>query len=167
MPPSRYKKIILLLVGLLVIGAFIYLIIVTYKESQPPLVSPPSSERTSPFGIKISGPAISEYSKTRPALPSNKEALKQRLVAPLGEAGVLLETSDFRIDYLSPDIFQVEIKTTSIASAKDNAVDWFKKKGFSEEDICKLPVTFYLSGEVVAKFKDSGLVFKPLPDFCE
>lgn len=100
-------------------------------------------------------------------LAPEKEEIRSDLVAPLGDAGVLTETSEFRIEYYSPDVFQVEIKTINIADARDKAIAWFKGKGFSEADICKLPVTFYLTPEVARKIEGSGVIFNTLPDFCQ
>lgn len=102
-------------------------------------------------------------------LSSEKIALKQKIVAPLGgSAGGIYETAGFRISYLpSPDIFQVEIKTAYISQAKEGTIEWFKKQGFTEADICALPVNFYLGGEAFEQYQGSGLVFNPLPDFCQ
>ena len=114
-------------------------------------------------------PVIQEFPESpleSKPLTLDKEEIKRQLTAPLGEAGVLTDGPDFRIDYIAPDFFQVEIKTTNIFDARENAVAWFKEKGFSEEDICKLPVTFYLDAEVARKLEGSGIVFNALPDFC-
>ncbi len=99
-------------------------------------------------------------------LASDKEAIKNRLISPLGEAGVLTENEDFRIEYYSPSLFQVVIKVVYVAEAKDKAINWFKKQGFSEKDICNLPVTFSLTPEVNQKLKGSGFIYSALPDFC-
>lgn len=104
--------------------------------------------------------------QSRPLTP-DKEEIKKQLTAPLGEAGTLTDGPDFRIDYIAPDIFQVEVKSINIADARDRAIAWFKDKGFSEEDICKLPVTFYLNAEVAQKLEGSGVIFNTLPDFCQ
>ncbi len=99
-------------------------------------------------------------------LTSDKEAIKNRLVSPLGEAGVLTENEDFRIEYYSPNLFQVVIKVVYVAEAKNKAINWFRKQGFSEKDICSLPVTFSLTPEVDQKLKGSGFIYSALPDFC-
>lgn len=99
-------------------------------------------------------------------LAPDKEALKNGLVSSLGEAGVLAENEDFRIEYYSPNLFQVVIKVVYVAEAKDRAINWFKKQGFSEKDICNLPVTFSLTPEVEQKLKGSGFIYSALPEFC-
>lgn len=100
-------------------------------------------------------------------LTQDKEDIKRQLTAPLGEAGILTDGPDFRIDYIAPDFFQVEIKSINIVDARDKAISWFKNKGFSEEDICRFPVTFYLNAEIVGKLEGSGVIFNTLPDFCQ
>ena len=99
-------------------------------------------------------------------LASDKEAIKNRLVSSLGEAGVLTENKDFRIEYYSPNLFQVVIKVVYVAEAEDKAINWFKERGFSEKDICDLPVTFSLTPEVDQKLEGSGFIYNALPDFC-
>lgn len=100
------------------------------------------------------------------ALAPDKEAIKSKLVSSLGEAGVLAENENLRIEYYSPNLFQVIIKVVYIAKAEEEAIDWFKKQGFSEKDICDLPVTFSLTPEVDQKLKGSGFIYNALPDFC-
>lgn len=100
-------------------------------------------------------------------LASNKEAIKNRLVSPLGEAGVLIENEDFRIEYYAPNLFQVVIKVVYVAEARDKAMSWFKQQGFNEKDICDLPVTFSLTPDVEQKLKGSGFIYNALPDFCQ
>lgn len=100
-------------------------------------------------------------------LASDKEAIKERLVAPLGEGGVLTENEDFRVEYYAPDFFQVVIKTTHVAEASGKAINWFKDQGFSEDDICKLPVTFSATPEVEQKLREGGSSYNALPDFCQ
>lgn len=109
---------------------------------------------------------VGEPIKNQP-LASEKETIKNRLVSSLGEAGVLIENENFRIEYYYPNLFQVVIKVVYIAEAKDEAINWFKKQGFSEKDICDLPVTFSLTPEVDQKLKGSGFIYSALPDFCQ
>jgi len=84
-----------------------------------------------------------------------------------GQAGTITDGPDYRIIYLpAGPLFQVEIKTTYIARAKDSAIQLFKNKGFSEEDICNLPVAFYLGPKPFKELEGSGVVVNPKPDFC-
>lgn len=147
---NRNRSIILisliLVAALAVLG---FLILRQDKENLPPAAQ---TETESQFAGK--------------PLPQDKETLKNQLVGHLGSGGTITETSDFNIHYFAPDIFQVEIKTTDVADAREEAITWFKSKGFNEEDICKLPVTFYLNAEVVGKLEGSGVIFNALPEFC-
>ena len=80
------------------------------------------------------------------------EAAKERLLAqlPNGQhSGNLYQSSIVSIDYVQgPDLFQVEVLTTNVAQAKAQAVAWFEQKGFSQEGICHLPLSFYLNFQV-------------------
>lgn len=95
--------------------------------------------------------------------------MKQKLIEPLGGPGPLYETADFRIGWLPPPIdrFDVTIKTTDFVSAKEETVVWLKAKGFTEQDICALPVVFNLAWEVQQELEGSGYTFNRFPDFCQ
>lgn len=81
-------------------------------------------------------------------------------------SGSPITTDEYRVDYLHDnDIFVVEILTTDIQKAKSDAVDWFKSQGFTQDGICKLPVTFYINFDVKQKLPP-GTVFNPLPNSC-
>ena len=149
------KAFLVILIALFILASVVVLVFVNQKGWE--------EEQDLTDGTSI---PVEEGSLKGKTLTPDKEAIKNRLVAPVGDAGVLAETSEFRIEYYSPDVFQVEIKVTNIADARDEAITWFKDKGFSEDDICKLPVTFYLNPEVVRKLEGSGVTFNTLPDFC-
>lgn len=113
---------------------------------------------------------MAERLVNKPELSAAGARLKQELVEPLGGAGTVYETDNFRIDWIpSPvDTFEAEIKTTDIVSAESQVVAWFKSKGFSETDICALPVVFYPSWEVKQELEGSGAVFNTsVPEFCQ
>jgi hypothetical protein len=83
-------------------------------------------------------------------------------------SGVIHETRNIRIDYTqSADLFQVEIITTDITEAKDEANTWFKEQGFSQEGICSLPVGYYVSYVVADQIRDSGIVVDSLGNSCK
>ncbi|MBI2506706.1 MAG: hypothetical protein HYW00_01025 [Candidatus Colwellbacteria bacterium] len=162
------KKIIFVFVLVLVISISFFIFFIGRREKVPEITN--QTSQTSPYtgGIKTGGPPLDEYISQRPPLSPEKQKLKEKLVAPLGGAGSFVIAPEYRIDYLpAPDIFEVEIKDTNIDDVKNRVIAWFKQQGFNEEDICNLPVTFYLSGEVVQQYEGSGLVFYPIPDFCQ
>ena len=154
------KRILIVIIPLLIIlvSLGIYFLLRSSVEEKPPLKELPKTE----------SPAEQAISNREP-LPPNKEEIKQLLLQPLkGGAGTISEGAQFKVDYLLAfDVFEVGIKTTNIFQAKEGAITWFKEKGFNEKDICNLPVTFYLVSGVAQEYRGSGLIFNPLPDFCE
>src|SRR3989344_3580635 len=152
----EHRKLIIIFFVVLAIALLVYLaikLVQREKEGEEPL----DDERF-----------LENRIKNKPVLSPAKEELKRDLTEPLGGPGTLYETTDIRIDWLpSVNLFQVEIKTIDIFTAKGVAIDWFKTKGFAEEDICALPVMFYLNWEVAQELEGSGLIFDPLPDFCQ
>jgi len=149
---SRNKLILALIILLVILGGYLLYRFLTDEQ------------------IIEEAPVSQEFPESplesKPLIP-DKEEIKRQLTAPLGEAGVLTDGPDFRIDYIAPDFFQVEIKTTNIVGARESAIAWFKSKGFNEEDICRLPVTFYLNAEVARELGGSGVILNTLPDFCQ
>lgn len=87
---------------------------------------------------------------------------------PAGKtSGVLYSTPTIIIDYTSGvDLFQVEILTTNIESAKDEGVKWFREQGISQKGICDLPVDFYLNWEVANELRGKNITFSPLAEGC-
>ena len=151
---GRSKKIILIaIVVLTAAGATGYFLIRSPDEKEPVTLLPPPEET-----YIVQGP-----------LSPEKERIRQALIAPLnGKAGPIKETDNYRIAYLpAGPLFQVEIKTTHVAQAKEEALQFFKNKGFNEQDICNLPVSFYLGPEPSEKLKGSGVEVPPKPDFCQ
>jgi hypothetical protein len=100
------------------------------------------------------------------------EEIKQKLVAPLGgRAGTLFENEEVRIDYIPPidpfpDIFSIEIFIEDSTRAKQTAVEWFSEQGFSDKDICELPISFFLSNDVRWAYIRQERVFDPLLEDC-
>jgi hypothetical protein len=83
------------------------------------------------------------------------------------QSGIIHQTNTITIDYTkSPDLFQVEIFTTSINSAKNEANTWFLSQGMSQQGICDLPVDFYLSWDVVEKLYGRYISFSPMAPGC-
>ena len=153
------KKIvtIIIIAALILVSLGIYLLLRPSVEEKPP-GELPKNESSAEQAIL-----------NREPLSPEKEKIKQSLLRSLkGDAGTISEGPQFKVDHLPAfDVFEVGIKTTDIFQAKENAVIWFKEQGFNESDICNLPVTFYLVSEIAKEYEGSGLVFNPLPDFCQ
>lgn len=150
---QRYKKLILVLIAILSILIILVILSLVKKEEGEEIVIPSPPEETNII---------------KSSLSSEKEKIRQALIAPLGgEPGTITDGPDYRIDYLpAGEVFQIEIKTTYIARARDEAIAFFRGKGFNEEDICNLPVAFYLGPEPFKELEGSGVVVNPKPDFC-
>ncbi len=148
---SRRYKIILVSIAILLVAFTVYLF--SRRSEEEVVILPPPEETNI-----VQGPLAPE-----------KEKLRQELIAPLGGApGEITDGPDYRISYLSAGpVFQIEIKTTYIARAKEGAIQFFKNKGFDEQDICNLPVAFYLGPEPFRELEGSGVVVSPKPDFCQ
>ncbi|MGH7203961.1 MAG: hypothetical protein ACREHC_05955 [Candidatus Levyibacteriota bacterium] len=87
---------------------------------------------------------------------------------PTGQqSGALYYNSDISIEYIhSADLFQVEILTTDIKSAKDEANMWLRSHGLSQQAICTLPVEFYLNYGIANQLRQSNITFSPLGNGC-
>lgn len=104
----------------------------------------------------------------RQPLSPEGEIAKQKLTANLGNtSGRVFANSNVTIDYVSsPDLFQAEILSSNIASAKQDALNFMLAQGFSPSDVCYLPLSFYLNFKVASGLKNSNIIFNPLPEGC-
>jgi hypothetical protein len=106
----------------------------------------------------------------RPSISNDDAFAKAKILAqlPAGrKSGILYETSNVRIDYVSSaDLFQVEILTTDIPQAKAEADIWFRAQGASQQGICDYPVMFYLSWNIMNALRGSSVEFSPVGNGC-
>ncbi len=113
---------------------------------------------------------IVAYVKDRQPLSDTDRLAKAKMLALLPEAqmsGVIHETQNIRIDYTkSADVFQVEILTTDVPAAKNEANIWLRTRGLSQEAICKLPIGFYLNYDIANELRGTGYVFNPQGNGC-
>jgi hypothetical protein len=85
------------------------------------------------------------FQKRKPLSPSDEKAKEAMLtLLPEGKtSGFLYESPQVLIAYLGPlNDLNVEILTADISAAKQEAIDWFVKQGFSLNALCDLPVSF-------------------------
>lgn len=81
--------------------------------------------------------------------------------------GTVYASKNINIYYVqSLDLFDVDILTIDVASAKQEAENWFKQQGMSQQGICDLPLGFYLSGDSANILDNGNFIFNPLPDGC-
>lgn len=84
-------------------------------------------------------------------------------------SGNLYISNNIKIDYTygNTDVWEVEVLSTDISSAKDEAVKWFLDQGFSQDFICNYPVEFYLNIDISQELSSSGVIFNPLAPGCQ
>ena len=108
--------------------------------------------------------------ENRKALSEQDAAAKIQILKflPTGQkSGVIYESPNIRIDYTNgADLFQVEILTTKLNSAKEEGNKWFRDQGISQQGICDLPIDFYLSWEVAQVLQGKYVSFNPLAPGC-
>ncbi len=170
--------VIIFAATLLIIIILIAFFALTANLSQKPLVPTPTP---SPTPVALNGEPPVLYDKTaedklldviqkRPPLSSADSFAKANILSllPAGkQSGILYETNIIRIDYThSADIFQVEILTTDIQAAKNEANLWFRSHGVSQQGICIYPVSFYLNSDVAAMLRPTKIIFNPLANGC-
>lgn len=181
---SEHTLVALLLLGLLVlIPLNIYVFVKTQGAKNDTLNQAPSPTFIiHPTITSVISPTITvsssenaqerllEKIKKRAPLSQKDRDAKTKILTllPQGErSGVLHRSSNIIIDYTySANIFQVEILTKDVASAKNEAVLWFKNYGMSQEGICNLPLSFYLNFDVKNSMPDEERSFDPLPPGC-
>lgn len=101
------------------------------------------------------------------SLPKEVKDLKAKLIGKTikNNNGDLLiyQSQNFYIEYISsPQVFFVKILKDAEKS-KLEAQNWFKEQGAKQEDLCTLPVRFFLSTIEVRK---ENLKFSSLPEGC-
>jgi hypothetical protein len=108
--------------------------------------------------------------KERKSLSQSDMVAKATILAqlPAGQqSGILYTTPLMQIEYIhSADLFQVEILTTDLKSAKNAANVWFRARGISQEAICTLPVEFYLNYDIAKQLRQTNIIFSPLGNGC-
>jgi hypothetical protein len=112
-----------------------------------------------------------EKIKNKTPLSQNDQSAKSKILALLPEeqvSGIIYKSPNIIIDYTySADAIEVEITTTNIDQAKQEAIDWFTEQGLSIDAICNMPVDFYLNYKIAESLRNSNTVFSPLAPQCK
>ena len=113
-----------------------------------------------------------EKVENRAPLSESDETAKAKTLSllPKGEkSGTLYSTKTIIITYVSgkTDNFLVEILTEDIQGAKEEGVQWFRNRGFSQQFICDYPVEFYLNFDLKTQLRETETIFSPLPPKCQ
>lgn len=169
----------------IVIGVIVILILIVYvvvsfyrrpsRPNTPGLVFPtPMPQQQTQRGTsrvqydnKKSSDLLSKLAN-RQVLSDAGQNTKQRLKATLKlGAGTLYSSPNVTVGYLSAtDQFQGQILSFDVKRAKQEAVNWMITQGFTKDDVCKLPLSFYLSSDATTQLTKTNYVFSPLPDGC-
>ena len=143
------KKILL---SLSIIAAIVLLMLFSIKSLQRPDVD----ENTGTKADYIEpSKDITKALEKKDGLSQEGQEAKRRLVSGLnGEAGIILESTQFRIEYYPPlnnlkERFVVTIKTSNFEPTKELVRDWLLSKGFSQNDVCELPMAFYPGPDIL------------------
>lgn len=109
-----------------------------------------------------------QNAKTRQQLSASDVTAKNKLISLLpNDSLTIYQDSQVSIDYIqSADLFQGEIRSKDIQSAKADAVSFFQKQGMSQQGLCVLPLMFYLNANTAEQLRNTGVIFNPLPDGC-
>jgi hypothetical protein len=105
----------------------------------------------------------------RNILSAQGKLIKKNLVASLGgKAGVLIKSESMEIGYLPPpsERIKVFILGTEVEKIEQDAINWLRSRGFSEEDICNMPVVFSIANPDAQVEQTYKLYTNYLPEFC-
>ncbi len=140
---------------------FIYIPPNFQPEKKPIIEYDPSSQNL----------LIEKIQNRKPLSESDKAAALKILLDFLpedAESGTIYTSPNMRIDYNGTlNIFEVEIKTTNISLAKEEAVQWFLNRGFSQDAICNYPLEFILNWDIRNELGDSNIIFSTLAPNCQ
>ena len=154
---------------------------VSTTQTTPPSSSPSISILPSPSTVAQTKPQLQNINipaayklvtreEQRIPLSQSDAQAKTRILKllPSGQNyGTVYSSDTVTIEYVqSLDLFDVSILTVDVASAKQEAENWFKQEGMSQQGICDLPVGFYLNQDVANSLKSTDFKFSPLPDGC-
>jgi hypothetical protein len=144
--PQEYKKFILGATAAFVLLFGIVLFLLLRPRNTQDEVTIPTRTQT-PI-IKYDQKKTDQMLKIldeKPSLTEQDQETKKQLIDSLGNnSGILVNRVAFMVEYVkTADEFMVEIRSTDIEKAKEDAVVWLKEQGFTQDGICNLPVVFY------------------------
>lgn len=173
------RKIIFILVSsgvvLLILALFM-----TFQSLQQPVTPPnnipiptkiPQSNTSIPgrrinFNIEKADELV-DKAENRQTLSDTGVSAKAKLISSIQGSGPVFSSPNVKISYIkSPDLFQAEILSADDIIAKQEAISWMLSQGFTQDDLCKLPFSFFLGTVSSQKYLNSSEVFNPLPDGC-
>lgn len=146
----------------------------TRLENKTKTPTPAQFNKTNP---PVEYDSIAEYRllakiKNRPPLKEEDKKvvleIKYLIEPEDAEEGSVYISPNITIFYIGEaDVFQVEIKSRDIESAKNEAVGWFAGQGLSRQAICDYPVYFYLNADTAESLRGTGTIMNTLPPGCQ
>lgn len=160
--------LILLVVVIIIVASLVFR---AGKQQRTPAPTPtPESGFSLPTTTPIPGgatkviPPKEEVGKLSAEVKEIRRKIISGYIANQGGDLLLYKTDSFEIEYIPPgDIFFVKIYQDPAAEAKKQAQNWFTGFGLKQEDLCGLPVRFFLSS---FELKKTNPNFNILPDGC-
>ncbi len=159
----------------------ISVLLILWVNSKQPAQQPPYETRqltpTPQISIQPKQPPIPYYSQgqeklldyiqnRRKLIPSDQQT-RNHLIQMAGNSGLINTTNDYQLTYIqAADAFMGEIRTPDVVTAKQEINSWLESQGMSQEGICYLPLSLYIS-PALSKVGMIGVIpFSPLPLGC-
>ncbi len=139
----------------------------THVPLTPQGYSPPSSNPPVVYDSQ-SFAKLTERLEHKATLSVSDTKLRQTIITSINkQPATLYKTANIELMYIpAVDTFEGEIDSTNITLAKQDAVVWLKKQGFSQDAICNMPVIFFLNYSVAETLRGTNTLFKPMADGC-
>lgn len=155
---SGKSKVIILLA--LVIIVSIVGVVAYYQSQKTEIVYDPPVTYNQEAQQKL----VAMLYESKPALSESDQAVKDtfsQMENPISQ------TEQYTMRF-EPEMDQivVEILSSDVAGAKDQAVTWLKSQGLSDEGICTFPVEFILNDGAAEFLRGQNLEISPLADGC-
>jgi hypothetical protein len=165
-----FKKIVtnkqFLLIVSAVLAIIICIIYIRYGLPVQTFNSSPNTVQPSTASVPSNAPQISGQTHLSSADTAAINSLLMKTLHAENQSGVVYKSQNVQIEYVATDaLFQAEILTTQIESAKQETETWLRLQGLSQQGICNLSLNFYLSGTVKENLPTNTQV-NLLPDGC-
>jgi hypothetical protein len=182
-PKGQRQYYFVIILAIILVAITISIAVITYQSAtQPAPITPAVSLSPSPLMQSFTqttvplkwNPQASKLllhrEENRTPLSVSDTQAKQRILKllPAGQNyGTVYSSSDVNIQYVqSLDLFQVETLTINVSAAKNEAENWFKQEGMSQQGICDLPLGFYPNWASANILKQSNFIYNELPAGC-
>lgn len=172
---KKSTAILYITLFLFLLGIVLTIIIFTVKSrgGSAALPTPPEQISETPTATPVLPPqtsledVVNQIHNKQP-LGATDESVRQSLIAQAGAQGVISKTDTYLFDY-SPDVsvFHIEILTSNVDAALNNAIAWLRSQGLSDQGICNLPVVAFRDPKRFDPSLTTGMEFYPLPVQCQ